>query len=73
MEPRAAGIVLVVAGLALVVLGMAVAAGGFGWFGRLPGDLRFGSDNVRVFVPLGSMLLLSLVLTALLTLFRRLF
>ena len=65
--------VLVVAGLALVMLGMAVAAGGFGWFGRLPGDIRFGSDNERVFVPLGSMLLLSLVLTELLTLFRRFF
>jgi hypothetical protein len=73
MEPRAAGMLIVVAGLVLVVLGLVVWAGGFGWFGRLPGDLRFGSDNVRVYAPLGSMLVLSLVLTLLLTLFRRFF
>ncbi len=35
----------------------------FGWFGHLPGDLRFERDGVRVFVPVTSMLLVSLMLT----------
>lgn len=35
----------------------------FGWFGHLPGDLRFERDGVRVFVPVTSMLLVSLILT----------
>lgn len=35
----------------------------FGWFGHLPGDLRFERDGVRVFVPVASMLLVSLMLT----------
>jgi hypothetical protein len=40
------------------------------WFGRLPGDLRFGSGNTRVFIPITSMLLLSIVLTIIVNLFR---
>jgi len=37
----------------------------------LPGDLSFGNGNVRVFVPLGTSLVLSLLLTLLLNLFLR--
>ena len=48
-----------------------VAAGAFNWFGRLPGDVRIEGERTRVYVPLVSMLLLSLVLTILLNLFLR--
>ena len=64
------GMTVVVAGLVLVVLGLVIAAGGLGWFGRLPGDLRFSGGNVRVLVPFASMLLISLVLGLVLALFR---
>ena len=40
------------------------------WLGRLPGDLRFGSGNTRVFVPITSMILLSIILTIIVNLFR---
>jgi hypothetical protein len=40
------------------------------WFGRLPGDLRFGSGNTRVFLPITSMIVLSIVLTIIVNLFR---
>jgi hypothetical protein len=50
-------------------------SGALSWFGRLPGDLRFGGENGRVFVPITSMLLLSIGVSALLNLafwfFRR--
>ena len=39
--------------------------------GRLPGDLRFGGGNVRVYVPLATSIVLSVVLTILLNLFLR--
>jgi hypothetical protein len=71
MEPRSAGMLVVLVGAGLVVLGLLIASGAFGWFGRLPGDLRLGSGSVRVYVPLVSMLLLSLVLSLLLGLLRR--
>ena len=33
------------------------------WFGRLPGDIRHEGRRTRVYAPLASMLLLSLVLS----------
>jgi hypothetical protein len=34
------GLLLIVVGLGVAVVGVLVWAGGLGWFGRLPGDLR---------------------------------
>lgn len=41
------------------------------WFGNLPGDIRIESERGKVFIPITSMLLVSLVLSVLLHLFRR--
>jgi hypothetical protein len=60
-------------GLGLVVLGLLVWTGALGWFGRLPGDIRIERESVRVYIPLASMLILSVALSALLYLVRRLF
>lgn len=40
------------------------------WFGKLPGDIRIDSDHRKIFIPITSMLIVSLVLTLLLNLFR---
>ena len=73
MSARALGPLLVAAGLVLVVVGLVAWSGGLGWFGRLPGDVRIERGNVRVYAPIASMLLVSLVLTAVLYVVRRLF
>jgi hypothetical protein len=39
--------------------------------GRLPGDIRFQRDGVTVFIPLGTMLVVSVVLSFLLWVFGR--
>jgi len=65
----------------LVVGGLALAAvGGLLWglsrfvpLGQLPGDISWSGENTRVFIPLGTMLVLSLVLTLLLNVVLRLF
>jgi hypothetical protein len=62
---------LVGAGLALLVLGLLVWSGALSWFGRLPGDLAVERGNLRVYVPITSMVLLSLGLSALLWVLRR--
>jgi DUF2905 family protein len=72
MASTSAGPLIVLAGLALVVIGILVWLGGFSWFGRLPGDIRIERDTVRVYIPLVSMLVVSLALTLLLNLIRRL-
>jgi hypothetical protein len=63
---------LVVVGLALVVTGALLWSGlGRGWLGRLPGDLHYTRGNFSLHFPLVTCLLLSLLLTFLLWLFRK--
>lgn len=57
------GLMLVVAGLGLAVVGLLVWAGAFSWFGRLPGDIRVESGNTRIYAPLASMVLISVLLS----------
>ncbi len=61
---------LVVAGILVVLLGVLVWAGGLSWFGRLPGDIRVERGNVRIYIPLVSMLLVSVTATVVLSIVR---
>jgi hypothetical protein len=72
MGPRQLGFMLIVLGAVLVVGGWLMASGWLSWFGRLPGDIRIGSDSTRVYIPITSMLLVSVVLSILLSILRRL-
>ncbi len=55
---------LIYAGVFLLVLGLIVSLlGSVLPLGRLPGDIRFSRGNVTFFAPLGTMLLLSVLLT----------
>jgi Protein of unknown function (DUF2905) len=73
MTARDLGLAIALVGLVLVVVGALVATGALGWFGRLPGDLRFegSGGRVRVFAPLASMVVVSVVLSAVLWVVRR--
>jgi membrane protein implicated in regulation of membrane protease activity len=62
---------LVILGVGLVVAGLLVWTGALSWFGRLPGDIRWEGERGRVYVPIVSMLLVSVVLSVLLWLFQR--
>ncbi len=63
---------LIGAGLVLIVIGLAVlAAGRLPWLGRLPGDILIERDNLTIFIPLGTMLVMSLVLTVIANLIAR--
>jgi Protein of unknown function (DUF2905) len=70
---RSTGLLIIVAGVALVFVGLLVWAGALNWFGRLPGDIRVEGEHTRVYVPLVSMLLLSLLLSLAVYLLRRFF
>ena len=73
MPPRSTGHLIIAAGVALIVVGLLVASGGLSWFGRLPGDIRIERPNVRVYVPITSMLLVSLAFAAAAWVLRRIF
>ena len=67
-----AGKALLLAAAALAVVGGVVLLLARAGVDRLPGDLVFRRENVTVWVPLGTMILVSVVLTIVLNLwFRR--
>jgi hypothetical protein len=67
------GRLIVGAGVVLVLVGVLVWSGALAWFGRLPGDIRVERETVRIYIPLASMLVVSVALSLLLGLVRRLF
>jgi hypothetical protein len=70
---RLFGFWIVVGGACLVVIGLLVYSGGFNWFGRLPGDIRYESDRASVYIPIVSMVIVSLALSLLFYLIRKFF
>ncbi|HYX28184.1 MAG TPA: DUF2905 domain-containing protein [Pyrinomonadaceae bacterium] len=70
---RQLGILIIVAGAILIGFGLLVYSGAMRWFGKLPGDIRYENDHVQFYAPIVSMLIISLVLSLLFYLLRRLF
>ena len=68
---KSSALLLIAVGAVLLVIGVLAYFGALSWFGRLPGDIRIESDRTRVYIPLVSMLLVSLVLTLISWLVRR--
>jgi hypothetical protein len=68
------GKALVVGGLLLAAVGLAVWLLGdkLRWLGRLPGDIRIEREHLRVYVPLTTMFLISLLLSLLMWVIQRL-
>jgi hypothetical protein len=73
MDSRSTGWLIVAFGVVLVVVGLLALAGALDWFGHLPGDIRIEGERTRVYVPVVSMLLLSLLLSLAVHLLRRFF
>jgi hypothetical protein len=72
MDARTAGLLIIAGGVAAILIGLLVLSGGLSWFGRLPGDVRWESGSTRVYVPLTSMLIVSLALSLVFYVARRL-
>lgn len=73
MDNRSVGLLVIGLGVVAIVVGFLIMSGGLSWFGRLPGDIRIERDGLRLYVPITSMILVSLVLTLLSWIFRRFF
>ena len=67
------GTILIAIGVGLILVGLLIWSGSLSWFGRLPGDIRIEREAVRVYVPIVSMLVVSLVVSLALYLVRRFF
>lgn len=67
------GKMLTLIGIALVLIGLALTYAPWlvNWFGRLPGDIRIQNEKSFVFIPIVSMLIVSIILTLIVNLFFR--
>ena len=65
------GRILVVVGIVLVVVGGLAMLGVRLPFGRLPGDIVIQGDRGTIYIPLGTMLVVSVVLTVVFSLIGR--
>lgn len=64
---------LMIIGALLLVVGaiLQFAPWALNWFGKLPGDIRIETERGRIFIPISSMVVVSIVLTVLINLFKR--
>ena len=73
MNSPSPGPMLITIGVGLILIGLLFWSGSMSWFGRLPGDIRIERETVRIYVPIVSMLLVSVAVSLVLYLGRRLF
>ena len=64
---------LILGGVLAIVAGLAVRFGLLSWFGNLPGDIRRVGERSAVFVPITSMVVLSVILTVIVNVLGRYF
>ena len=66
------GKILVLVGLVMTIVGLALWAGlAPKWLGRLPGDIRIERGNSAFYFPIVTCIIISIVLSLLISVFRR--
>jgi hypothetical protein len=71
MNPASPATLLITLGVGLILIGLLIWSGTLSWFGRLPGDIRIERETVQIFLPVTSMIVVSVAVSALLYLVRR--
>ena len=69
------GRMLLIIGAVILITGAIFLLGGrlFPWLGRLPGDIRYETENVKIFIPITTMILISVVGTIVFNILVRIF
>jgi hypothetical protein len=70
------------AGKILIIIGIFTVIGGIilyffgnklGWIGKLPGDIRIEKENVKIYFPITTMILLSVIISIILAIIHKFF
>jgi hypothetical protein len=66
---------LIIIGLFIVIIGVLFYFLGdkMNWFGSLPGDIKVERENIKIFIPITTMILISILLTIILNLIKKIF
>lgn len=69
------GRILIIAGIILIVAGVILYFAGdkLNWIGRLPGDIRIEKENTRIYFPITTMIILSVLLSVIMWIIRKFF
>jgi hypothetical protein len=69
------GKALIIIGIILVIAGIIIYFAGnkLNWLGHLPGDINIVRENVRIFFPITTMILLSAFISLIMYLIRKFF
>lgn len=69
------GKILMTIGVILIVAGLVIwfAGNKLHWIGNLPGDIRIEKENIKFYFPVTTMIVLSVLLSLIIWVFRKLF
>jgi hypothetical protein len=66
---------IIITGVLIVLLGVLIYFfhDKLNWIGRLPGDIRIEKENFRFYFPIATMMIVSLVVTIIIQIIKRIF
>jgi len=66
---------IIIAGIVIAVIGVLIYFfyDKLNWLGKLPGDIHIEKENFRFYFPITTMIIISIVLTILVNIFKRFF
>lgn len=66
---------IIIIGILIVVVGILIYFfhDKVNWLGKLPGDIRIEKENFRFYFPITTMIIISVVLTLLINIFKKFF
>ncbi len=72
---QSAAKILIVTGVILIIAGIAIwlLSDKLHWFGNLPGDIKIKRENITIYAPIMTFLLISLALTIIVNIIKRFF
>ena len=69
------GKILILAGATILIMGIVVYFTGdkFNWFGKLPLDFSYKSENSSFYAPIGSMIIVSIIVSVFINIYFKIF
>ena len=66
---------IIIAGILIIIIGIIIYFfhDKLNWFGKLPGDIRIEKENFRFYFPITTMIIISVLLTLLINVFKKFF